>query len=87
MKTIDTKSLLLGACLTALTFILTSSKTSSEESNIELYTRLSWTYVYNKQTKILYQYGCNGTQRKIDEKPECLYKVAADGSSLTMSKD
>jgi hypothetical protein len=81
MKTIDTKSLLLGATLSVLFLTLTSSKTSSDNSDLEIFTRGNVVDVFNKQTNTIYEYP-NTIKGKISDKPINIYKVAADGSSI-----
>lgn len=85
MKTIDTKSLLLGAILSILVLTLTSGKTSSDNNEIQIFTKELYTYIFNKQTNTIYQYG-KTFKGLITETPEITYKVAADGSSVNIIK-
>ena len=81
MKTIDTKSLLLGVGITILYLTLTSGKTSTENDNLMLSSVENRVVVFNKQTKILYTYPSNFG--RIAEKPFNSYQISNDGSSLT----
>jgi len=85
MKTIDTKSVLLGATLSLVLLTLTSGKTSSDNSDLQIFTRGERTSFFNKQTKTIYEY--NRTFKGlITETPENTYKVAEDGSSIKVIK-
>ena len=86
MKTIDTKSLFLGATLSVLVLILTSSKTASDNNNdLEIFARNTATEVFNKKTNIIYEYYSN-SKGKINDKPDNIYKIADDGSSIIINK-
>jgi hypothetical protein len=84
MKTIDTKSLILGAALSVLFLALTSSKTSSDNSNLEIFSRGGGLDVFNRQSNTIYEY--YGTVKGVRDKPDNIYVIAADGSSITISK-
>ncbi len=85
MKTIDNKSLLLGAALSILLLTLTSGKTSSDNNELQIFTKGAYTYVFNKQTNTIYQY-TETFKGNISETLAGTYKVAADGSSITVIK-
>ena len=80
MKTLDTKSLILGACATLLIISLTSSKTTETSNNLETVGYPGGLGVFNKDTRMLYlyQYRISG----LSNKPEHTYFVASDGSNL-----
>ena len=82
MKIIDTKSLLLGILATSLVLILTSGKTIENDNNIDFVPCPTGTAIYNKTTKTLFLYGAT-FGGGVQEKPNRIYKVAEDGSSLT----
>ena len=81
MKTIDTKSLLLGVGLTFLVLTLISGKLSEESDNLEVSEGNAVTTVFNKQTKTVYYYYKNITGRP-NNKPNFTAKVSPDGSGL-----
>jgi hypothetical protein len=84
MKTIDTKSLLLGVLATVLVLTLTSSKSSEEKNdNFEFLSLPLSVGIYNKTTKTIYLYTTNSQGKGMDENPSRIYKVAEDGSSVT----
>jgi hypothetical protein len=83
MKTIDTKSLLLGVLATALFLTLTSGKTNESDTNFQFFTTASAVGIYNNTTKTIYTYGINGMGKGLDESPSRIFKIADDGSSLT----
>lgn len=83
MKTIDTKSLVLGLCITFLFLTLTSGKKIEESNNLEVSEGNGITAVFNKQTRTIYYYYKNMNGRPHD-KPDRIAKVSADGSSLTV---
>jgi hypothetical protein len=78
MKTIDTKSLLLGIFATILVFTLTSGK-SSESSNLNVSVHQFAILIHNKTTNTIYSYNKNFG---FPEKPSVVYTIAEDGSSL-----
>jgi hypothetical protein len=82
MKTIDTKLLLLGVLTTSLIITLTSSK-SIEENNFDFVPLPNGVGIYNKVTKTIYLYKITLGGPGIQEKPNNIYKIADDGSSLT----
>lgn len=81
MKTIDTKSLLLGLCIAFLFLTLTSGKKSEEGSILEVSSGNNITTVFNTQTKTIYGYYGN-IKGKPHSQPDFTAKVSADGSSL-----
>lgn len=83
MKTIDTKSLLLGLCLAFLFLSLTSGKRSEDDSNLKVSSGNGVTTVFNTQTKTIYGYYSN-MKGKPHSQPDFIAKVSADGSSLTI---
>ena len=83
MKTIDTKSLLLGVLATSLVLTLTSGKVSENDDNIGFVSSPTGVGIYNKTTKTIYLYRVNSMSVGIKETPENIYKVAEDGSGLT----
>lgn len=82
MKTIDTKSMLLGILSTALILTLTSGKVIENVDNIDFVGTPYTVGIYNKSTKTIYIYEIKAGGRRIEEKPSLLYKLAEDGSSL-----
>ena len=82
MKTIDTRSLLLGAALSVLFLTLTSSKTSSDIDDLEIFARGATVDVFNKKTNTIYEYDFN-MKGKISNTPLRTYKISTDGSSIT----
>jgi hypothetical protein len=82
MKTIDTKSMLLGVLATLLVITLTGGKSSDEEGDLQIFSRESRINVFNKKTKILYEY-LPTFKGKYPEKPELIYKVSVDGSTIS----
>lgn len=81
MKTIDTKSLLLGILVTSLILALTSAK-SVENSNLTFFSLTTSVGIYNQSTKTIYTYGINGGGTGLNETPSRIYQVADDGSNL-----
>jgi hypothetical protein len=82
MKTIDTKSLLLGVFTTSLILLLTSSK-APENENLQFVGTPNGIAIFNNGTKTIYQYKGTGMTGILDPKPYGVFKVTADGSSLT----
>jgi hypothetical protein len=82
MKTIDTKSLLLGVLATALVFTFISSKSLEGNNDIAFLTLPAGFGAYNKTTKIIYVYKAATMSVGIKETPPDVYKLAEDGSSL-----
>ena len=83
MKTIDTKSLLLGVLAASLILTLTSGKVIENNDNIDFLGTPYTVGIYNKSTKTIYVYEIKMGGKKIEEKPSLVYKLAEDGSSLT----
>jgi hypothetical protein len=83
MKTIDTKSLLLGVLATSLVLTLTSGKTIETDDNFEFFSLPISVGIYNKTTKTIYLYTTNSQGKGMDETPSRIYKIAEDGSNLT----
>jgi hypothetical protein len=81
MKTIDTRSLLLGVLAAGLVLTLTSSK-SSESSNLSFAGYQYGFGLFNKTTNTFYIYK-QSMPGSMPERPSYVYKVADDGSSLT----
>ena len=84
MKTIDTKSLLLGVVATLLIFVLTSSKSSDDNNGLVFVPSAGGMGVYNPQSKMLYLYKM--WNLKINLEPSQILKPAEDGSSFTEIK-
>ena len=82
MKTIDTKSLLLGILATTLLLTLTSGKTSENDFSFQLFATPAHVGIYNNSTKTIYIYPYTMGVRGLEETPSKIYKVADDGSSL-----
>lgn len=82
MKTIDTKSLLIGAGITFLFLTLTSGKLAEEDNNIKVFSREGFLEIYNPRTNTLYEYTPGIGARTRDGEPGTTYKIAADGSSV-----
>ncbi len=80
MKTIDTKSLLLGVLATVLVLTLTSGRTKDEENNLVITSRDRGLVVFNKQTMTIYEF--YSTFGGISKTPGNVYKISPDGSSL-----
>jgi hypothetical protein len=85
MKTIDTRSLLLGVGIALLFLTLTGGKKSEESADLEVSSGNNVTTVFNKQTKTIYGY-YGGFKGNPHEKPDFTAKVSADGSSLTVNQ-
>jgi hypothetical protein len=83
MKTIDTKSLLLGVLATSLVLSLTSGKIIETNDNFQFLATPTSCGIYNKTTKTIYLYQANAMGKGMDESPSRIYKLADDGSSLT----
>jgi hypothetical protein len=83
MKTIDTKSLLIGILATVLFFSLTSWKTPQDENNIDFVASPLGVGIYNKVTKTIYMYETTGRGAGISQIPSNTYIVGSDGSYLT----
>ena len=86
MKTIDTKSLLLGVTLSVLFLSLTSGKTSADNNDLQFFVTAGGLNVFNKQTNTIYEYQCSIYGQIKDKPPVNIYKVGADGSSITQTK-
>ena len=85
MKTIDIKSLLIGAIAASSIIVLTSSNYQTEDNNnIQFVASAAGTGIYNSQTKTLYMYKM--WNANLNPKPHEVFKVAADGSYLTAIK-
>jgi hypothetical protein len=83
MKTIDTKSLLLGVLATSLVLFLTSGKVLDNNDNIDFVASPNGVGIFNKETKTIYLYKVNAMSVSLKETPDNIYIVAADGSFLT----
>lgn len=83
MKTIDTKSLLLGILATTLVLTLISGKTSENNASFEFLTTQAAVGLCNNSTKTIYIYPITYGAKGLEENPSRIYKVADDGSSLT----
>jgi len=83
MKTIDTKSLLLGILATSLVLTLTSGRTIETNDNFEFLATPASVGIFNKTTKTIYFYQTKSIGKGVNESPCCIYTVADDGSSLT----
>lgn len=81
MKSIETKSFILGVLATSLILVLTSSR-SIESENLHFIGLPNGMAVINNSTKTLYQYK-GSMSGVLDEKPYHAYKLAEDGSKLT----
>ena len=81
MKTIDTKSLVLGILVTVLALTLTSSK-GPENDNLSFAGYQYGFGLFNRSTHTFYIYK-QSMSGNMPEKPSCIYKVAEDGSGLT----
>jgi hypothetical protein len=88
MKTINTKSLLLGILATVLVFTLTSGK-SSESGNLNVSVHQFSLFVHNKTTNTLYSYAVRSsfTGGGFPEKPTAIYTLGDDGSSLARKEN
>ena len=64
---------------------LDKQQTSSDNNDLEIFTRATVVDVFNKQTNTIYEY-YSTFKGKINEKPDNIYKIAADGSSMTINK-
>jgi hypothetical protein len=82
MKTIDTKSLFVGAGITLLFLTLTSEKLPNEDNNLKVFSRDLFLEIYNPTTNTLYEYSSGVGARTKDGEPGVIYKIAADGSSI-----
>ena len=85
MKTIDIKSLLIGA-LTALLIITLTSGKPNDNNALKFVPSATGMGIYNEQTNILYLYRA-WNRVKIDDTPIQVFKVAEDGASLTEIKE
>jgi hypothetical protein len=83
MKTIDTKSLLLGAIATCLVFLLSSGKMPEQNDNISFVSSPTGVGIYNKTTRTIYLYKLTFGGLGLVEKPSNIYEVMNEGSSLT----
>lgn len=83
MKTINYKSMLLGASGILLLLTLTSGKLQQSSDNITFLSTPTGVGIYNKSSKTIYLYKVTGMSVGIQETPTNVYKVADDGSSLT----
>ena len=81
MKTIDTKSLLLGVCITLLFLTLTSGKNAAEDNVLKVFARDKFLEIYNPSTNTLYEYGSAFVGVKTGN-PINTYKIAGDGSTV-----
>jgi hypothetical protein len=82
MKTIDIKSVFLGIIITTGIIVLISGKSQVVEDEFQIVPTSLGFNVYNKKTKLLYQYIHAGT--KLRSKPENIYKIAPDGSEIIL---
>ena len=83
MKTLNIKSLILGAIVATSIIILTGSK-SDNPDNIKFVAMPAGFGIYNQETKTLHYYTFMlGTLRKT---PTASFKVSDDGASLTEIK-
>jgi hypothetical protein len=83
MKTIDTKSLLLGILATTLVLTLTSGKMSESNASFQFLATPATIGIYNNSTKTIYLYPFTFAGKGLEETPSRIYKVADDGSSIT----
>ena len=82
MKTVDTKSLLLGVLGSLLFISLSSSKNSEHENDMDFIGSPNSVGIYNKTTKTIYLYKVNSVGIGMQESPSAVYKVGDDGSRL-----
>jgi hypothetical protein len=82
MKTIDTKSLLLGVSATAIVLTLTSGKMSENDTSFQFIAGGATVGVYNNSTRTIYLYPITFGGKGLEEVPTRTYKLADDGSSL-----
>lgn len=79
MKTIDTKSVLLGVCATLLLITLTSGKTENTGNNLDcMYNPSTGITIFNRETKTAYSYGIGN--KGIVSEPGRIFKFSNDGS-------
>jgi hypothetical protein len=84
MKTIDTRSLFLGAVATLLIMALSGSRPADDADPITFIASPAGAGIYNKQTKTLYMYSM--MMGNLKTRPNAIYKVSEDGSGLTEIK-
>jgi len=83
MKTLNLKSLLIGAATTLVVIALAGNK-PDDADNLQFIASPAGCGIYNTQTKTLYLYKM--WMNNMKGHPSQTFKVAADGSSLTEVK-
>lgn len=84
MKTIDKKSILIGAFATILFLSLTSSKKSDTDTNFEFVTLSTGLGIYDKSANLLHMYKM--PYLYLDKNPYASYIINDNGASLTEIK-
>ncbi len=82
MKTIDTKSLLLGVFATIAILSLTGSRMSETDDKITFASSPAAVGIYNKSTRMLYFYKGTMGGMGIQETPSNVYEVTNGGALL-----